>query len=349
MLNEVFSYNLPQDVIAQRPLHPYHAAKMMVINRQQKTITDETFFDITKYLKAGDLLILNNSRVIPARLLGRVESGGGVELLCIKKVTPLSFRCLAKPMRKLQLGREVFFNKGLKATVQARLSECEVLVEFSSDTDTAELIKEVGIMPIPPYIRSGKSDAEDFIDYQTFFAQEEGSVAAPTAGLHFTPELINKIKGIGCTVSFITLHVGTASFLPIETEDGKDLRRPGVESYLFSKNILEKINTTRTQGGCVVAVGTTTVRALESMVQEVQDGVDVDTEDGNLHTTEIFITPGYSYKAIDALVTNFHQPRTTHLLLVEAFMGKALLSESYTYALTHEYRFLSYGDGMLIL
>jgi len=347
MKDEVYSYNLPADHIAQRPVHPYHAAKMLTIDRQAQVITDAVFFDITQYLKAGDLLILNNSRVIPARLLGHVASGGAVELLCAEKKTPLIFRCLAKPLRKLPVGRVIFFNDGLRATVLERLSECEILAEFSSDGYTEELVRQVGIMPIPPYIRSGKSDAEDFIDYQTFFAEDEGSIAAPTAGLHFTPELISKIKEMGCDVAFITLHVGTASFLPIF--DGEELRKPGLERYLFSENIVKKIKTTRQAGRKVIAVGTTTVRALESMAQEIESGKRLESLDGTLQSTEIFITPGYKFRFVDHLVTNFHQPCTTHLLLVEAFMGRNLLTQSYEHALTGNYRFLSYGDGMLVL
>ena len=347
MANGAFSYNLPPEVIAQRPVHPYHSAKMLVLNRENGEIQDETFFDITKYLRANDLLILNNSKVIPARLLGHVESGGSVELLCTKKEDSLKRRCLAKPMRKLSVGRIIEFDRGLRAKVLERLSECEILVEFSSDGDTETLLRDVGIMPIPPYIRSGKSDAEDFIDYQTFFADQEGSIAAPTAGLHFTPEVIEKVKECGCEVAFITLHVGTASFLPIETETG-ELRKPGVEMFLFSKHILDKISSARAKGGRVITVGTTSVRALESMARECQNGIDPDEADGTLMSTEIFITPGDKFQNVDILVTNVHQPRTTHLLLVEAFMGKQYLSKAYEHALSSNYRFLSYGDGMFI-
>ncbi len=348
MSDEVpFTYELPESVIAQRPVHPYHSAKLLVAHRDSGEIEDSTFFNITDYLKPGDLLLLNNSKVLAARMIGKLDSGGSSELLYLEKYDAVTFRCLAKPMRKLTPGRKIVFDEGLSAVVLERVAEYEVKVRFESEGDTAALVEKVGIMPIPPYIRSGISDNQDRIDYQTCFAKYDGSIAAPTAGLHFTRELLDKIEAFGVTVDFVTLHVGTASFLPIETEDGR-LREPGEEHYVFSKKIIDEIVACRAAGGRVVAIGTTTIRALESMAAILKDHT-AEELDGKPLSTSIFITPGYKFNFVDVMGTNFHQPRTTHLLLVGAFMGKELLAKSYEHALANNYRFLSYGDGMLVL
>jgi len=271
-------------------------------------------------------------------------SGGEAELLCLEALGRGEYRCLARPMKRLRPGRRLLLGQGLSAEVIERLSDCELRVSFvcADGRSVENALAAAGLMPIPPYIRRGRADSGDVEDYQTFFARAAGSVAAPTAGLHFTPELCRAIEAKGCTIAYVTLHVGPASFLPLADGSGKELRHPGSERYVHSPELLQRIGAARAGGGRVVAVGTTVVRALESMI--LREGGPAGPA-----ATDLFIRPGFRFKAVDVLVTNFHQPRTTHLLLVEAFMGRALLEASYAHALGGGYRFLSYGDGMVIV
>ena len=339
-----FAYDLPPQRIAQRPVKPYDQAKLLVANRQAGSLGDSVFNLLPELLHPGDLLVLNDTRVVRARLLGRLADGDAAcELLCLEEAAPLEFRCLGKPLKKLRPGRRILFDAGLEAVVLQRVGEFEVTVRFSSASGNVRAaLDSAGTMPIPPYIRKGCGDQDDVADYQTCFAAHSGSVAAPTASLHFTPELLQRIEGKGVRRVFVTLHVGPASFLPLADADGAVRRTPGPEWYVHSNAVLEAIVQTRAAGGRVFAVGTTVVRALESMHR-------VEAADGERRSTELFITPGFDFRAIDGLITNFHQPRTTHLLLVEAFIGRTRLEEAYAHALAGGYRFLSYGDGMIVL
>ncbi len=341
---EAFSYELKSECIAQRPVHPYDAAKLLVVSRASETLTESCFSDISNFLNAGDLLVFNNSRVIPARLFGRfadtsdASNQSQIEVLLLQEQAPGIWNCMARPLKKFKIKRIIQFPEDLQAEVLERTGEKSVLLRFSDQ----EKLKRVGQMPIPPYIRGGKSDAQDLQDYQPHFAKVEGSIAAPTASLHFTPDLLQKLRQTGVEIEYLTLHVGAASFLPLWSEGQAELSEPSAEQYIFSQKLIDSLNERRKQGGRVIAVGTTVVRALESMCRARQ-------QEGQLLSTDLFIYPGFTFQMVDAVVTNFHQPRTTHLLLVQAFLGRTLLERSYQYALENDFRFLSYGDGQLLL
>lgn len=338
-----FVYDLPKDRIAQRPCHPADHAKMLVVDRARGEILDKHFFDLPELLSSKDRLVFNDTRVIPARLFGAFEPGGqgAVELLLVERITDSRWVCLGRPLRKIRSKGRVVFSPTLWCEVvpDSGLPD-RVTVDFFTESPThiAMAIAAHGCMPIPPYIRGGKGDELDEIDYQTIFATHPGSVAAPTASLHFNDELMKRLGNeSGCEVSRVTLHVGTASFLPILDDNG-ELTRPGSERFHVCDEVQREIGGTKDAGGRIIAVGTTVVRALESVSRAP-----------TAESTELFITPGYTFRLVDSLITNFHQPGTTHLLLVESLLGKDLLGAVYEHALGNNYRFLSYGDGMFIV
>lgn len=340
-----YDFVLPPERIAQRPVRPYHAAKLLVYLRG--ALAEGTFLDLPRYLEPEDLFIFNDSRVIPARLFGNLPTGGAVEILLLERRGAEEWLCLGKPLKKLKEGAAIEFPQGLCAEVVERPEAQRVILRFyagDSATSVPELVRRVGVMPVPPYIRGGRGDAADVEDYQTSFAKVEGSVAAPTASLHFTPELLEKIGAVGCRIEYVTLHVGAPSFTAVWNDEAgsPEFLPPGSELYRMSRGALDAVAACRARGGRVIGVGTTVVRALESMARN--DG----GRDGEWHPTSLFIRPGFEFKTIDRLVTNFHQPRSTHLLLVEAFIGGAALDQIYTHALAGGYRFFSYGDGMLL-
>ncbi len=336
-----FNYDLPDAYIAERPAYPYDTARLLQIDRKTESITDSTFSAIGAFLRPEDLLVFNNSKVIPARLLGHLgEAAKKVEILLINEVSPNIWMALGKPLKKFKTDEVISFSSSLKAKILKRVDQNKVLLEFLNLPDNSALHKELqttGLMPIPPYIRKGLSDAQDVIDYQSQFARFDGSIAAPTASLHFTPELIERIKGQGVAIETLTLHVGVASFLPLWNEEDTTITPPAAENFQISDATWQAILAAKAAGRRVIAVGTTVVRALESRALGLNEG-----------QTELFISPGFEFKICSAIITNFHQPRTTHLLLVEAFMGRELLEKTYNYALDNNLRFLSYGDGMLI-
>ena len=315
-----YSYDLPKELIAQRPCYPPDHAKMLVVDRISGFISDHTFADIGQFLRRGDRLVFNDTKVVPARLFGRLDSVGGahVELLLVEKLTESRWSCIGRPLKKVRsVGRVSFSDTLIAEVVPTEGTPERVIVEFATTENThiSMAIAQHGTMPIPPYIRGGHGDEQDERDYQSIFAKYSGSIAAPTASLHFTPELID--------------------FLPVV--DQGVITPPGREEFRIAPEALAEITSTRAEGGRVVAVGTTAVRALESSVN---------TTEG---LTALFIQPGYRFNLVDIIVTNFHQPGTTHLLLVEALLGKDLLHKVYSHALGNHYRFLSYGDGMLVL
>ncbi len=340
---DAFDYDLPDSLIAQRPVRPYHQAKLLVVDRGAEQLTEQLresdFWGLPEFLRADDLLVFNDSKVIPARFLGMLEgTQTSIEILLLKARGASDWEALGKPLKKLREGSKIIFQSGLYADVVERISQERIVIRFGAvQGDVSSLCKDVGIMPIPPYIRRGLADEADRQDYQSFFAKHDGSVAAPTASLHFTPELLSKIDAIGCQRVTITLHVGTASFVPLWHEHDQQLRTPEAESFQVAPEILQRIAETRKKGGRVIAVGTTVVRALESAAAKQSN------------QASLFITPGHRFSFVDAVMTNFHQPRTTHLLLVESLLGRTLLERAYKYALSHQFRFLSYGDGMLIV
>ena len=330
-------------------MYPPEAAKLLVYHRSTGAIADATYAQITDYINPGDVFVFNNSKVIPARLFGKLREST-VELLLVQRIRDGEWRCLGKPMKKFSPGTKIYFGAGLYGTITERTGPKEVHVSFEAEEGTFSLdekIFEVGNMPIPPYIRGGKSDAQDKIDYQTIFAKHEGSIAAPTASLHFSPALKDKMLAAGALIEEVTLHVGAASFLPLWDEtDDKPIERPGIELFKHDPSLLDRLYKKKQAGSRIIAVGTTVVRALESMTR-LPTAETRSTK--TLHETDLFITPGFTFHICDHLVTNYHQPRTTHLLLVEAYMGREGIEKSYEHALSHGYRFLSYGDGMIIL
>ncbi|MEZ4755166.1 MAG: tRNA preQ1(34) S-adenosylmethionine ribosyltransferase-isomerase QueA [Bdellovibrionota bacterium] len=338
----VFNYELPDERIAQRPVYPYSDAKLLSVDRNSGDLRDSTFNSIAEFLNPNDLLVFNNTRVRASRIFGKLRTGAAVELLVLKELSTGSFECMGRPLKKLNLGTEIELEGGLKAVAGTRKEDTKIEVDIFLGDKPASLeeIDRLALMPIPPYIRKGYADTKDREDYQTHFAENTGSVAAPTASLHFTPELVSKIKAKGCRVEFLTLHVGPPSFLSLWKEGDEFIEGPGTEAFISDLELVDKCRAVKDNGGRVIAVGTTAVRALESMVRVEASGE---------LKTDLFISPGFDFKLVDVMITNFHLPKSSHLLLVEAFCGRELLAKSYNYALDLEYRFLSYGDGMILV
>ena len=340
-----FDYELPEELIAQRPLLERDASRMLVMDREHRTLSDEQFVSLPKYLRAGDCLVLNNTKVFPARLMGeRVPSGGTTEVLLLREVEPNLWQVLARPARRLRMGARISFGNGrLQATVTAANEDGTRLIQFEPRDDFLNLIAEVGQPPLPPYIRrEGAVDAEDRERYQTVYARESGAIAAPTAGLHFTEKVLDEIRNAGGSIAEITLHVGYGTFEPVRVADVSE-HRVLPERFSIPTAAAEIINRARATGGRIIAVGTTTTRALESAAS-----VDGEIRPGS-STADLTITPGYEFRIVDALVTNFHLPRSSLLLLVSAFAGRELTLEAYRHAVRERYRFYSYGDCVLIL
>ncbi|HEX5704693.1 MAG TPA: tRNA preQ1(34) S-adenosylmethionine ribosyltransferase-isomerase QueA [Pyrinomonadaceae bacterium] len=340
-----FDYELPEELVAQHPLLERDASRMLVVDREHQTQTDEQFASLPKYLRAGDCLVLNNTKVFPARLMGeRVPSGGTTEVLLLREVEPNLWQVLARPARRLRIGARISFGNGrLQATVTAANEDGTRLIQFEPRDDFLNLIAEVGQPPLPPYIRrEGAVDAEDRERYQTVYARESGAIAAPTAGLHFTPKVLDEIKNAGVSIAEITLHVGYGTFEPVRVEEVSE-HRVLPEMFSITAEAAEIINRARASGGRIIAVGTTTTRALESAVS-----VDGEITPGS-STADLTITPGYEFRMVDALVTNFHLPRSSLLLLVSAFAGREPALAAYRHAVSERYRFYSYGDCMLII
>ena len=335
-----FNYDLPQELIAQTPLERRDGSRLMTLNRETGEISHRHFFDLPEFLHPGDTLVLNDSRVLPARLYGkRNPTGGAVELLLLKEHTGGSWECLARPGRKLKPGAEVVFGDGeLSATILEDIGEGKKMVQFHYEGIFLEVLERLGKMPLPPYIKEELQNGER---YQTVYSKVVGSAAAPTAGLHFTPELLEKIKEMGVNIAYVTLHVGLGTFRPVAVEDVLDHHMHS-EFCMISAETAEILNKTKKNGGRIICVGTTSCRTLESFANE--DGTFVEKSGW----TEIFIYPGYRFKAMDALVTNFHLPESTLLMLVSAFAGKEHVMGAYGEAVKEKYRFFSFGDAMFI-
>ncbi len=341
MLRSDFYYDLPEELIAQEPIEPRDASRMLMLDRASGAYSDRHFYDIVDCLQEGDCLILNDSRVLPARLLGtRAATGAHVELLLLTPHGNDVWEVLAGPGRRAKPGDELTFGDGLlRATVLEIIDGGNRLVKFAYDGNFYETLERIGQMPLPPYIHKKLADRER---YQTVYSREMGSAAAPTAGLHFTPALLDKIRQKGVEVAFVTLHVGLGTFRPVKEEEITD-HKMHAEHYELSAETAAVINRTRARGGRVIAVGTTSCRTLESV--GLTDGV-VQPADG---WTEIFIYPGYQFKVLDGLITNFHLPESTLIMLVSAFAGYEQTMAAYRHAVEDKYRFFSFGDAMLIL
>jgi S-adenosylmethionine:tRNA ribosyltransferase-isomerase len=317
---------------------------MLVVDRRNGSLRNERFSDISRFLLPTDRLVFNDTRVMPARFYPRLDTPEGhqVEIVLLREVADNEWIAIGYPMRRIRTATTLLFGEQLVARQLTSDTPDRIRLKFETPCreETFRLIDSLGTMPIPPYIRKGKADDQDKIDYQSIFAEHIGSVAAPTASLHFSTNLIENIRtSVGCQIDTVTLHVGAASFQPIFVNG--ELRPPGTEEFNVSATLIEGLQASRAAGGRVIAVGTTVIRALESAVRQEVDSRGTETS--------LFISPGFQFNIVDAVVTNFHQPSTTHLLLVESLLGKDLLTRSYEAALANEYRFLSYGDGMLIL
>ncbi len=335
-----FWYDLPHELIAQTPCERRDGSRMLALSRESGEVVHTAFEQLTDYLKAGDCLVFNDSRVIPARLLGERENGGAAELLLLRQTEGDCWECLAKPGRRLRVGAEVSFGGGvLKARIEGDLGEGMKLVRFFYEGIWQEILLKLGEMPLPPYITERLSDPER---YQTVYSKHEGSAAAPTAGLHFTPEMLEKVRAMGVDTAFVTLHVGLGTFRPVKVEDVNEHKMHS-EYYVVTAEAADKINAARARGGRVIAVGTTSCRVLETVADE--KGL-IRPCSGN---TEIFIYPGYTFKCMDGLLTNFHLPESTLLMLVSAFAGKENIMNAYQKAVAERYRFFSFGDCMLII
>ena len=351
---DAFDFDLPEDRIALRPASPRDRAKLLIV-RPDEGFEDRRFHQLPEILQPGDLLVFNDTRVLPAALkgvrLGRGDSEAVVSVLLFERLDESRWKAFAKPGKRLKAGDRIAFGAregvcllgSLDATVESKGEEGDIVLAFDfAGAVLDEAIAAAGSMPLPPYINSRRaSDEQDRTDYQTVYAKNEGAVAAPTAGLHFTPALLEQLEDRGVRRAFVTLHVGPGTFLPVKVEDTKDHRMHTEWSEINSKTA-EQINVARREGRRVIAVGTTSLRLLESATDET----------GRLHpfsgSTRVFITPGYRFRAVDALITNFHLPRSTLFMLVCAFSGLATMKKAYAHAIARDYRFYSYGDASLL-
>ena len=335
-----FYYDLPEELIAQTPLEKRDHSRLMVLNRETGKVSHRQFFNVLDYLRPGDCLVMNDSRVLPARLLGHRPTGGAVEVLLLRDLGNKRWECLCKPGRKMQVGNQVVFGDGeLTATVVEVQETGNRVVEFHYEGIFLEVLERLGKMPLPPYI---KAELEDQERYQTVYSREVGSAAAPTAGLHWTNDLLEQARQLGVRTAFVTLHVGLGTFRPVKAEDILEHHMHS-ELCMMSAETAAILNDTKAKGGRIICVGTTSCRTLESLVN--QDG----SFEEKSKWTEIFIYPGYEFKAMQGLITNFHLPESTLVMLVSAFAGRENVLSAYNQAVEEKYRFFSFGDAMLIL
>ena len=335
-----FNYNLPKELIAQVPIKNRDQSRLMVLDRKNKTIEHKIFKDIIDYLEPGDCLVRNNTKVIPARLYGKKETGANVEFVLLKQLEGDVWESIVRPGSKLKPGTKVIFGDGLlEAEILDILEDGTRKVKFTYEGIFNEILDKIGLMPLPPYIHEELKENDR---YQTVYAKYEGSAAAPTAGLHFTPELLKKIEEKGIKIANVTLHVGIGTFRPVKEENIEE-HKMHTEHFYIKQEDVEKINETKKNGKKVIAVGTTSCRVLETIADE-KTGLVKQTESD----TGIYIYPGYKFKCIDGLITNFHLPKSTLLMLVSALADRKFILEAYNKAVEEKYRFFSFGDAMFI-
>ena len=339
MKTEDFYYDLPEELIAQHPLKNRSDSRLMLLNKDNGEIEHKHFYDIINYLNPGDVLVLNNTKVMPARLFGHRENKDEkIEVLLLKQKEDDIWECLTKPGKKTKIGSKIIFSNKLKAEVVDISEDGSRYIKFFYNGIFNEILDELGEMPLPPYI---KEKLEDKSRYQTIYSKVEGSAAAPTAGLHFTEKLLKEIKNKGIDIVYLTLHIGLGTFRPVKADRIEDHQMHS-EYYILNEDAAKRINKARENGNRVIAVGTTSVRTLESIA----------SNDGKLSEksgwTDIFIYPGYKFKAVDALITNFHLPESTLVMLVSAFASKEKILNAYNEAIKEKYRFFSFGDAMFI-
>ena len=338
---EQFDYDLPKELIAQTPLKDRSSSRLLVLNKVSGAIKHEHFYNITQYLKKGDVLVLNDTKVIPARLIGeKKDTKAVIEILLLKELGDDEWECLARPGKRLKEGTIISFGNGiLQAVVTSKLDDGIVHIKLNYEGILMEILDQLGTMPLPPYIHE---KLEDQSRYQTVYAKNVGSAAAPTAGLHFTNELLKEIASKGVIITYVTLHVGLGTFRPVEVENVLEHKMHS-EFYIMSKNTADILNAAKKDGRRIIAVGTTSTRTLET-IASLNNGLFKECS-GN---TSIFIYPGYKFKAIDALITNFHLPKSTLVMLVSALAGRDNILNAYKEAIKEKYRFFSFGDAMFI-
>ena len=343
MLISAFDYELPEELIAQNPLEKRDESRMLILNRAEKTFADSRFTNFTEFLEKDDVLVLNNTKVFPARLFGASETGAKIEIFLVRKTENEIWQTLARPAKRLKTGKRIFFGEDLAARVLEKNDEGRIFIRFETDKNLDDVLDKIGKTPLPPYIKRGTENFEkDRERYQTIFAKTRGAIAAPTAGLHFTTEILEKIENKGAIIAEITLHVGYGTFEPVRVSDLTE-HKVLPENFEISEKTAEILNSAKTENKRIIAVGTTTTRALESAIDER----------GNFSARKGFadltITPGYEFKAIDGLLTNFHLPQSSLLVLVSTFAGHDFVMRAYKHAVDSRYRFYSYGDCMLII
>ncbi|EGO6633722.1 tRNA preQ1(34) S-adenosylmethionine ribosyltransferase-isomerase QueA [Enterococcus faecalis] len=338
---EDFDFDLPEELIAQTPLKDRASSRLLVVNKETGGMEDKHFHDILDELQPGDALVMNNTRVLPARLYGeKPETGGHLEVLLLTNTEGDTWETLIKPAKRAKVGTEIQFGDGrLKAVVKEELEHGGRIIEFKYDGIFLEILESLGEMPLPPYIKERLDDPDR---YQTVYAEENGSAAAPTAGLHFTKELLEEIKAKGVHLVYLTLHVGLGTFRPVSVDNIEEHHMHS-EFYRLTEEAAKQLNEVRQAGGRIVAVGTTSIRTLETIGTKFNGEIQADSG-----WTDIFITPGYQFKVVEAFSTNFHLPKSTLVMLVSAFAGKDLTLAAYQHAIEEKYRFFSFGDAMFI-
>lgn len=340
-----YDYELPKELIAQLPSQKRDECRMMVLDRADKSIVNKHFYDITDYFDANDVLVLNNTKVIPARLFGKKSTGANIEVFLLKQIGDKTWEVLIKPSKRIKEEMIIEISPDLYVKVLTRQNEGKWLVELHYEGNFYEILDKVGNIPLPPYIERSMTDKQlaslDYDRYQTVYACREGSVAAPTAGLHFTDEILEKLKAKGVQICYVTLNVGIGTFRPVKVDNVLEHKMDS-EEYEISAETARIINEAKKSGKRITAVGTTTVRTLESCMKKYEEILEV-IDDSNL-----FIYPGFEYKVVDRLITNFHLPKSTLIMLVSAFAGKDYIFEAYKKAIDEKYKFYSYGDCMLI-
>ena len=342
MLISDFDYQLTEQLIAQNPLRNRESSRMLFADRNTNVIHDQSFPDLVDILENGDVLVLNNTKVFPARLFGVSETGAKIELFLIERIAEQTWETLARPAKRLKIGRRIDFGEKLSAKIIEKTDRGRVVAEFDFAGDFGEILDEVGKTPLPPYIKRDESNPSDRERYQTVYAKKLGAIAAPTAGLHFTPEVLEMIKNAGVAVVEITLHVGYGTFEPVRVSD---LSEHSVlpEKFHIDQNSADILNSAKSKKSRIIAVGTTTTRALETSFSANGEFISGD------QVADLTITPGYKFCAIDGLLTNFHLPRSSLLVLVSTFGGYDFIMKIYKHAVKKEYRFYSYGDCMIII
>ena len=337
-----FDFDLPENLIAQTPLEKRENSRMLIVNKENSAFEDAHFYDFPRFLRKGDVLVLNNTKVFPARLFGATETGAKIEIFLVKETENKSWETLARPARRLKIGKKIIFSDKLSAKVLDKNEEGRVFIEFQADGDFDALLDEIGKTPLPPYIKRTDGNFEkDRERYQTVFAKNRGAIAAPTAGLHFTPEILENVKSSGVEIAEITLHVGYGTFEPVRVDDLSE-HQVLPENYEISGETAETLNRAKSENRRIIAIGTTTTRTLESAITKHGKFI------AEKNLADLTVTPNYKFKAIDGILTNFHLPQSSLLVLISTFGSHELIMNSYKHAVREKYRFYSYGDCMFI-